>query len=287
MKISLIIGTPRSGKSRVYDLLISSNNFSWVSEYHTRFNPNKLFVNLLNKIYSIPMLGYMLYRYKDKIKYLPHPIETNVFWAKNIRNFNKTDFNIDSQDLNFHKRYYTNLIERIFKYQNKKYFIAEYSKWGRIKLFTYMYPEAKFIHFVRDGKAVAYEYHKMITSGNYKEWQCKEEWIKQWPKNLKKEFKNNGETLIAFCALLWKYQINIIKEECSTLDKKNYLEVKYEDFVENPLDCLNQINLFLGVKTNKRLEKYIKLKKIVNKNNGWKSGLSEQDKMTLISILDS
>jgi hypothetical protein len=233
------------------------------------------------------MLGFLLYRYKDNIKYLPHPIETNVFWAKNIEDFNKTDFNVDSKNLNHVKKYYTSLIERILKYQNKKNFIAEYSKWGRIKLFTYIYPDAKFIHFVRDGKAVAYEYYKMIARGNYKEWQNKEEWIKQWPKSLKNEFSNHGKTLIAFCALLWKYQINKIKEECSLLDEKNYLEIKYEDFVENPIEYLKQINLFLEVKTNKRLEKYVKLKKIVNKNNDWKNELSEQDQMTLISILNS
>ena len=103
-----------------------------------------------------------------------------------------------------------------------------------------LFPTARFIHLVRDGRAVALSYAK---------------------KQLKKQaefsdiYKARGsylslEVLLESCARHWQEHILCIeryKSEINLTSNGQLLEIRYEDFCENPLLYLNQIAEFMEI----------------------------------------
>jgi hypothetical protein len=281
MNIGFVIGTPRSGKSRVFNILISSGCFAWISDFHNYFN-NAKFSSLANRVYDIPLLGSKLYWNNWKIKYLPHPVETNSFWQKNITGFNsvKSHEIITSELKNVYK-----LINIFCKWQGKNIFLTEYSKWAKINYFSKIEPNAKFLHLVRDGRAVAYEYYKMIINSKYKEWNEKEKWIYAWPQNWRDEFEENSDSILAYCAYLWKFQLKLIQEEAKNLSLDRYLEIKYEDLVKEPEKVIIEIMDFFGIDFNTNISRYLHKNMLKNMNHEWKENLSLEQKNLLGKII--
>lgn len=81
-----------------------------------------------------------------------------------------------------------------------------------------LFPEAKIIHLVRDGRDVV-ESHQRTFVG---------------PKSIDRIAKRWKNSIVAFCRF---------KETCQPSD---YIEVQYEDLVSQPEDIVNQVLTFLG-----------------------------------------
>ena len=51
-----------------------------------------------------------------------------------------------------------------------------------------MFPQAKFIHIIRDGRATASSYYERVSTGKFGNWMEREWWIRGWPKQWQSEF---------------------------------------------------------------------------------------------------
>ncbi|MTI32264.1 sulfotransferase family protein [Xanthovirga aplysinae] len=111
-------------------------------------------------------------------------------------------------------------------------------KWGDknnyyinyLPLINKIYPKAKFIHLIRDGRDVACSYldlQKLETNSRYKP-----------------VLASNIEDI----ARDWKKNITQIERHFSLLAKEDYLEIRYEDLISKPEPTLKKVMAFLGVK---------------------------------------
>ena len=98
--------------------------------------------------------------------------------------------------------------------------------WGDKSLFfrtigilTELFPDARFIHIVRDGRDVFDSWRKMDPS------------------------KNNA----AVMALDWRYKLYKIEKSFSAMPKGNQFTLRYEDLLEAPESTIQEICNFLGI----------------------------------------
>jgi hypothetical protein len=100
----------------------------------------------------------------------------------------------------------------------------------RIPVLHRLFPSARFIHIIRDGRDVALSTlqwaHEKKGPGRYALWQ-------DYP--------------LAVCALWWAWQVNSGREEGAALGAGVYLEVRYEDLVANPEENMARITHFLNL----------------------------------------
>lgn len=194
----------------------------------------------------------------------------------------------------------------------------------KIPFIREIFPNARFIHILRDGRDVTLSIYKewlrriQIFEGkrkkpkfNYSEaGQVIARWLNRQPfifdkvralwhethfhffdkkKHLNRlrwndrigwgpRFKNweealNSQSLIQFCALQWSYCVKSVVDEWGNIPSDNKLEIHYEEFIQRPLDTLNQVLKFIEVNDDPHLfDKMPPIKK--NNFNKWEKALS-------------
>jgi hypothetical protein len=101
----------------------------------------------------------------------------------------------------------------------------------RIEFLKEIFPDAMFIHIIRDGRAVGYSImrSRLEHSGAY--WSIKPP---GWRELLKLP-------LVDACALQWKMTVKAILQSAQKLPRQHYLAIKYEDLVARPVEIFKQV----------------------------------------------
>lgn len=99
-----------------------------------------------------------------------------------------------------------------------------------IAVINNIFPQAKYIHLIRDGRDIF----------------------------LSQKRANHYKRNIAIGALEWKHKIEVCQKALKALDPKAYIEVTYEDLVDDPDRVLKNICRFLGVNYEPTMLTYFK-----------------------------
>jgi len=122
----------------------------------------------------------------------------------------------------------------------------------RVPFIKSIFPEAKIIHIVRDGRDV---------SCSLKTGLCGKTWAHVKPPNWR-EIEKNYEGVIR-CAHAWKSVMEIASRD---LDGYDHLQIKYEDLVNDPLATAEKVFEYLGVGMTEKVAKFSE--RIQNKMEG-------------------
>jgi len=180
----------------------------------------------------------------------------------------------------------------------------------RTKYIQTVLPEAKFLHTIRDGRAVAasamkrwsakqppgYFLSKLATvpfrsvprvtwtvlsnkvKGLKSDRNYRQSWGSRWP-GLDKAVEELP--LVQVCARQWAIQVRAALAQKNELKSGTYMEVRYEDLVQNPLDKFSQICSFFELSMSEELESWINSKIDAGRIEKWQSELSE-DELALV-----
>ena len=295
-----IIGCPRSGTSMVLQIMALHEKLSWVSNFLNR-KPLISQISILNRVYELPLIGKHLYfeatqngtMLSRRIKrYFPLPAEPWNFWNSYLSNFQwerggntpprrRTSLDITDQEINNIKE----SIDSLQQAQGKDRFISRYTDFPRMIYLTQAFPDALFVHIVRDGRAVAASYHKKIKSGQFGTWNEREWWIRGWPTEGRNKWQNQFGTPLSFVAFQWKFFVGEIFKDAEEILSEQYIEIKYSDIISSPIATLKEIFAFCKLKQSRRVEWYLNNISLENRNYKWKERYSDSDKRELDRVI--
>lgn len=90
-----------------------------------------------------------------------------------------------------------------------------------------------------------------------------------------KDYQKAKLSRIEISALQWKNSIDTVINYKTYIDPNNYMEIKYENFIENPIKMLNEIFDFIGLEKEDYIEKMsLGVKKSISK---WDKELSNEE----------
>jgi hypothetical protein len=139
----------------------------------------------------------------------------------------------------------------------------------RIPLLHSIFPGAKFIHLVRDGRAVVFSHAKKLSN---------EQKLQEWPEPYRTKFSQSFEELLLWLSNFWKTSAKEVERQDQTLklsDSGLFLEVSYEQLCTDKEASLAGICKFLGLE-NSRFTSRVQLKKLMNQNQKWQKALSSE-----------
>ena len=210
IKPIFIIGTGHSGTTILYKMLARHSNLAWFSQYSCRGGeiPNRFllpFYCRLNRILRFIFKHGWSKGGGGRLSVIPRPGDAEQIW----------DY-IFSKDANVLRK----IIEKECGGWLKNFFLAKNIRFHQyIPLLTAAYPQAKFIHIVRDGRAI-------ILSRKYKIGERGED---RRQENIENFFQKAKEWL------------DVIKEINRQKEKIDILELRYEDFCRDVKGCLKNI----------------------------------------------
>jgi hypothetical protein len=124
-------------------------------------------------------------------------------------------------------------------------FLHKFTGWPRAGFIREVFPSARFIHVVRDGRAVANSWLQMPWWLGF---EGPDHW--QWgplPAELAAEWEASGRSFVVLAGLLWKMLIDAFDSARKGIPAVDWLEVRYEDVAANPRTAFARMLEFCGI----------------------------------------
>lgn len=277
-----MVGMPRSGTTVISEAISLHPELAWVSNYVGRL-PGLPVVSIIDRIVNGNRYGWWLRGKKNQAgtlgsymkRFLPHTDESYGIWRRCCGEKFLSEYLIDTAATASEKRCIERYIGRILRWQNRERFFTKFTGPPRIGYLESMFPDAYFVHVVRDPRAVAASLKKVEFwqrgGGLERPW-----WTEGFPDEYRKVWQASDHQEMVLAALQWKWIIELTWSEAAKIPEGHYLEVKYEDFIEQPKELLSAVFDKLGLMYAKAPFKYLERHgQLSNMNDKYKQVLDE------------
>lgn len=171
-------------------------------------------------------------------------------------------------------------------YQGKNRFIAKYTNKPRIKYLNSIFPDAKFVHILRDGNATVNSLYNRVKKAGWIAPSERKQWIKVFPKDWQEGIHRSTEPDITFLAYYYRHIVTRIFEQQKWLNESRTITVRYKGFTTSPMEAFRSVCDFLEVPWTKRFKTHIRSNRLESRNYKWEKNLSSQQIEEMEDILD-
>jgi hypothetical protein len=137
----------------------------------------------------------------------------------------------------------------------------------RMAFLAEVFPSARFVSIVRDGRAVAYS----LSRVNW--WEESDLW---WFGGTPKQWREQGGDPWEACARTWVEEVRVIESGLAGLDPARVLRVSYEAMVANPLAELGGMASFGGLAESAAWTASLSRLQYPNRNEAWRRNLDPE-----------
>lgn len=137
-------------------------------------------------------------------------------------------------------------------HQAKPVFLHKFTGWPRVGFTSAALPEARFVHVVRDGRAVANSFLQMPWWRGYA---GPDAWgLGPLPDGMRSRWEESGRSFVLLAGLAWTILVDAFALARAGVDAGRWLDVRYEDLVSQPVVTLARVERFLGLEPTNDLE---------------------------------
>ena len=265
IKPVFIMGAPGSGTTLLYDTLCTHKDLAYVTlnmlrtgiHRHGRFAGDRRVA--LFKVQNLV--------HKDRASSLPH--EANAFWIKYFGTYNYMTEDDFTQEMAAYYRKNVAAVQKLWK--RPRFINKNLQHCVRVKLLHRIFPDAKFIHIIRDGRAVAYSILNKKGGAN------PTMFLLSLEKILGDRYRPERSELFNY-GQAWAELIKKAKEACA-FGNDSYCEVRYEDLITKPQEEIRRVAGFCDLGWYDEFEKNVP--ETSNMNMKWKQSADESQKRDL------
>jgi len=276
MKPIIILGTGRCGSSIFQQMLSRHPNLAWLSSCLNLW-PQKLIYNrILMRSLELPFLE-SIFRKRFQAS------ECNLFWEFYIKGFRQPFRDLTRADVTIKKKHDIIAAMSGLTTEKRNRLLLKITGWPRLGFLSEVFEDAKFIHIIRDGRAVA---NSIINVHWWWGWKGPQNWrLGTLPEKFYKEWQNYDFSFIVLAAIYWKTLMDAVEEGKKQLNIDNLLEIKYEDLCSQPIDIFRQVTSFCDLEWSDYFIKRLGTYKLQNKNDNYKADLTNHQQCMLNEVL--
>ncbi|MEV6980534.1 sulfotransferase [Sphaerisporangium sp. NPDC051017] len=132
------------------------------------------------------------------------------------------------------------------------HYVHKFTGWPRAGFLLEIFPQARFVHILRDGRAVASSWTRMP-------WWRGHLGPCGWhygplPDAYAEEWDRGGRSMIHLAGIGWKILMDAYERARATVPPDQWLEIRYEDLVDDPRKHMIMILEFLGLPWTSRFD---------------------------------
>ncbi|MBV5273912.1 MAG: sulfotransferase [Lamprocystis purpurea] len=247
LPIVFLIGAGRSGTTLLYKTLSLHQNVAYLSNYHNKY-PHTILASGIERVFRrYPGIKLKSW-FKDDgsayfnrarelyIKAIPQPAECESVYQRcgvPITPADRQDVSAQSREC------LRRTFREIFRYTGGAVLLSKRTANNRrIGFLQSIFPEAKFVHLVRDGRGVAYSLLRVNWWADH---------ILFWSGMTPSQMLAQGEDAIDLAARNWVEEMKYIEQGLAGVAATKVCELRYEDFLAHPHAQLDSLLRFMGV----------------------------------------
>jgi omega-hydroxy-beta-dihydromenaquinone-9 sulfotransferase len=278
VKPIFIVGTGRCGSTAFQHVLGVHPQTMWLSGFAEEFpnHPewNRAAVAAMNN----PLLRRVFHK---RIK----PGENYGFWYTHAYGFAEPGRDLVAEDVTPRvRRQLHSVFERMLTRRRNRILI-KLTGWSRIGFLNEIFPDAKFIHIVRDGRAVASSYLH-INEWQWRGWYGPYSW-RYGPLTPEDQaaWEASGKSFAALAGLQWRIHTRAIDSARTQVEPSRFLQVRYEDFCDEPLETCRRVVEFSELERSPMFERHVSTTRITDMSNRYRKDLSPAQQGLLTRLL--
>ena len=261
-----VVGSGRSGTTVFYNLMAGHRELGWFSSYVERF-PNLPWLAGLNALYQIPPL---VKRYAKR-GWFPSPVEAHNLWdlfhpvedSRGCPPFTERDVALaDQEGL---RRFVTDVL----RFSRSARFINKNTRnTRRIRYLHALFPDALFVHVIRDGRAVTNSFLNVYW------WPS----LSLWWANGKTpvQMQQQGVEPVLVAARTWKLEVERVLQDKKYIPEEQYVEVRYEGLMRDPVKEIKRVLRFCDLPWTPHIQAHIEAFDISSRNWKWRDEFSTE-----------
>jgi omega-hydroxy-beta-dihydromenaquinone-9 sulfotransferase len=273
-----IVGTGRCGSTAFHRLLGVHPQTMWLSGFAEEF-PHKPQWNR----WAVTAMGSPALRriFGKRIK----PGENYGFWYTHAYGFAEPGRDLVRSDVTPRVKHQMHAAIEPMLTSRRSRLLIKLTGWSRIGFLNEVFPDAKFVHIVRDGRAVASSLLH-INSWQWRGWYGPYSW-RYGPLSGEDQaaWEASGRSFVTLAGLQWKIHTRAVEAARQMLDPGRFLEVKYEQLCEQPLDTCRRVLQFAELQPSPDFERHVATARITDMSSRWRRDLSPEQQALLTGLL--
>jgi len=271
-----VVGTGRSGSTIFHRIFSEHPNLAWQSPLCDLFPAKPALNRMLLRACDWPALGTVLKRHLkpgERYKYWEH---CSPGFSDPCRDLLRTDVTLSN------RRRVPAALGKLAT-SDRRRLLIKITGWPRIGFLHELFPDAKFIHVCRDGRAVA---NSLLAVDFWRGWHGPAQWRwGQLDRQQQAEWEQHHKSFVALAGIQWKLMMAAMEQAAKDVPAANFMQVRYEDFVRDPVSCFRRVADFCELAWSARFEKSIMGQRVETANEKWRKDLTQEQQAILEAVL--
>ena len=271
-----IISAGRSGSSTLHKLLAYHPDLAWLSGYCDKYPHYPAINRWILKSAELPFIGRLLRRKMS-------PWESYRFWETYCPGFSLPCRDLVAADVATCAREgIRRALAQIAAHRGQR-LLLKITGWPRIGFLREIFPDAKFVHVMRDGRAVV---NSILKVNWWWGWRGPENW--RWgelPDVYRREWETSGKSFVALAGIQWRILMDAAEEARQLVPNCDSMAVRYEDLCRDPVKVFRAVVDFAELRRLGHFEAMVRHYPFRNTNAKWKSDLTPTQQDILQKVL--
>jgi hypothetical protein len=267
-----LVGVGRSGSTLFHHMLTAHPHAAWLSPLCELFPRRPALNGYLMNIIDAPLLRRWI-----------HAGEFYKCWEHVYPGFSAPCRDLEARDLTLRQQKALREMAQALVGRRRDRLVVKLTGWSRMGLLRAAFPAAKFIHVLRDGRAVANSLlHVSFWEGRH----GPEKW--RWgrlPPDLAEEWQQADRSFVALAALQWRMLVEAVEQAAQEIPPADYLRLRYEDLCADPVGVFRAVVDLCDLTWTEGFERYVASQTLVNANTKWQRDLTAPQQKILVEVL--
>ena len=278
----LIVGAPRSGTSLLYKLLCLHPEAAWISNWSRR-------APALPVLAALNRLAPHFPAHRRSVWFGSDSANAYVYGRRRALWERAFPMPVEGEPVYRHCGIGQSLVADSAQIARLRRTFAGLRRWGggtvliskriannqRIPLLAAAFPEARFVHMMRDGRAVAYSLTRVDWWDDGLIW---------WYGDTPRRWREQGGDPWELAARHWVRELTSIEEGLAAVPTDRRFELRYEDLVRAPVSELQRLARFAGLPDDPGWTAELSRLRYPNKNEAWTERLAPDVRARVESI---
>jgi len=276
IKPIIIVGTGRCGSTLFHRLLARHPELMWLSPICYKYPDKPAWNRMAVTAMDNPLLRRL---FGEKIR----PGENYRFWDKYAYGFSEPCRDLVRSDVSARVKKQVRAAFEPMLTGKRHRLLIKITGWPRIGYLREIFEDARFIHMLRDGRAVA---SSLLHVDFWRGWQGPHGWRAGLlsPED-QAAWEGSDRSFTVLAGLEWRIQMRALEAARQGLDASRFLEVKYEDFCKQPLETFHRVLEFSELPRSAEFDRDVRATPIRDMSNRWRDDLTPAQQDLLDDLL--